>query len=91
MPPNDQNEKPHGHLGSSDLPDAENPVTQASGPGGIADQEAIARDSRVGINPQNTGSMSRAEDDEEVREHSPEFSDRPGQGTKVKQKAGVQR
>ena len=32
------------------------------------------------ISPQNPSSMSRAEDDPVVFEHSPEFHDRPGQG-----------
>lgn len=32
------------------------------------------------ISPQNPSSMSRAEDDPAVFDHSPEFHDRPGQG-----------
>jgi hypothetical protein len=31
------------------------------------------------ISPLDPGSMSRAEDDDLVHEHSPEFNDRPGQ------------
>lgn len=83
MHSNDHNEKPEGHPESTPLPDAQNPVTQKTGPGGLADREAIQRDSLVGINPQNTGSMSRSEDDDDVLAHSPEFNDRPGQGTKA--------
>lgn len=60
----------------TDLPDAESPVPTDHGPGGLADQEAIHWDANIGINPQNTASMPRAEDDEEVRAHSPEFHDR---------------
>lgn len=90
MQPNDQREKRMTQrLGG--VGDAENPVSQASGPGGTKDQEAIKQHAGVGINPQNTGSMSRAEDDETAFEHSPEFSDRPGQGTKAGQRAGGDR
>jgi hypothetical protein len=72
MEPHTHNEKPQDHPES----DAENPVSQKTGPGGLADQEAIRRDSREGINPQNTGSMARAEDDASTFANSPEFHDR---------------
>ncbi len=83
MQPNDQSEKPKAHTPATGMADPENPAAQALGPGGIADQEAIQELSRVGINPQNTGSMSRAEDDPLARERSPEFHDRLGQGKKA--------
>jgi hypothetical protein len=82
MEPNDQSEKSATHGTPSGMADPEDPAAQARGPGGIADQLAIKELSEVGINPQNTGSMSRGEDDEVANVRSPEFHDRPGQGNK---------
>lgn len=81
MQPNDKTEEraPHANPG---MADPENPV-QGAGPGGTADQEAIKALSGVGINPQNTASMSRAEDDGLAQAHSLEFHDRLGQGNKA--------
>lgn len=76
MQPNDQNKNAATQAAAPGMADPENPAAQAFGPGGIADQEAIKDLSRVGINPQNTGSMSRAEDDDLARARSPEFHDR---------------
>jgi len=75
MPSDDQSKKPTTHVARG-MADPENPAAQAMGPGGIADQQAIKDLSGVGINPQNTGSMSRAEDDELANVRSPEFHDR---------------
>ncbi len=83
MEPNDQSEKPKDHGVPSGMADPENPASQASGPGGIADQEAIKKLAEAGINPQNTASMSRAEDDELAQARSREFHDRPEQGKRT--------
>jgi hypothetical protein len=82
MPSNDQTKKVMTHTVATGMADPEDPAAQARGPGGVSDQRAIQDLSTVGINPQNTGSMSRAEDDEMANVRSPEFHDRPGQGNK---------
>ena len=82
MQPKDQNE----HLRSQDdgvaTPPAESPSPGDNAPGGPADRAANARAARTGINPQHVESMPRQEDDSETETSSPEFNDRPGQGTR---------
>lgn len=45
---------------------------------GIRDEKAIRRGSGEGVNPQNTGSMPRADEHPAGLEDSQEFRDRPG-------------